>query len=589
MNTEKLAHSLVKIISKKPAFYQTGFLFTDFGHVLSVGHEFQSSTLGEIFNIIFSNNKNNIYNAKLIEFKYDPEKYYDYSILKIIDEHFFDEIRYKLPIARIDLNNIKNRNFYFAGYASELEEEEPLLFEGHIVGTHPIVIQNQENKGYWLQLKVNTQLAVNGTSGAPIIINGAVVGFQNSQAKKGTQDCFASPISTIKSKIIQDELNDRNKEFYLDQKYFTDLKSISPKYLEQNKRRYFLFNSNLWDGVQNNILNSIINQEPIDNLRTAIEKSILRLRELTKSSIPFIQSEMLPNSSNLNKIFRVAINNFLLERENFDTLLRGVVDISGDLETNIEEFQQVRTHTVGIKIELGTIDEVTIEPDNFFDILFKITYVNVDFATITIQNILFGILLDISYFWSLPGLQLLITSLDAKRSFSQRKIVYSILERKKIFKIVKLPQGLRYISFAWLCIDNSNSYSFDPFCYYQLWRDFLRGKSGVFAKVQGQNIMLSPMSIDEIIQYVRDTRKLSGQISFVNLQKKLEEFASSNKGVLSAIIVLNQKPRSNHEISIIETLFDSSKLKSFTIRTISQFSSTMNISHLLKFYFFIMK
>lgn len=590
MNNIRIGQALVKIYITDKG-YQTGFLFTDDGHILSVGHSFDKIIISpnQLFKIHFESDPvNKFYQAKLIDFQFDKSKYTDFSVFKITTDFFYQEVRYKLPIASYNPKQAQGKDITITGYADAIEENVATIYNGKVLGTHPISRVSISDSNFWLQMKISTQLNLTGVSGAPVMFKDKVIAIQNSQSVQGSNDCFATPINCINSRIVRDELNGRLADFYLLPQYFEGFRSANETH-RSKKIRNALFISDPTNFVEGLITNAITDYDPKEKFIESIDEVIKNLKPLVRNAIPKIELRIVPISNHDINEVETILNSFDDQFEKFSDFLRFVVDTgnhSNDvLKNHLKSTINSKTHIVGIAIHSSDRDYFECSIKEGYDIFFSVFYKNHEYAQGLVQRILFGVLLDIAYFWSIPGLRFLISDIVSQKSFSLRKSIFSHIQGKRIFNECSIPEQSTYVSFAWFFQGET---IFDHFLYSRFWNSFLSGDDGIFAKMQDHTMPLTGMTIEEIKIYIKNTPKLASQISDVRLDEKLNSSELSS-GVLSAVLILVKKPKGKTEIARVRTVFARQKLKSIAVLPVNKLAIAMKISHLIKFYYFIKK
>lgn len=588
MNLEKIAQALVKI-NITDSTYQTGFLFTNSGHILSAGHGFSgvSNSKDKQYTIKFEDDPVTItYKTRLVEFEYDKLGYKDYAVLKILDKEFYDRMKLKLTLE--SNTNLIGKRISVIGYAANMESSRVSIYEGKVLHKHPLTNHNRNDNNFWLQLKINTQIELMGMSGAPVLYNGKVVGIQNSQVINATNDCFATPIQCINSSLIVSEAKNLSSKFYLQPQYFHGYRSAEEGNFRVKKNRNILFISDNSNDIEAQISNSIIDHTPKNEFSNLLEECINILRPFVNKPFPKIEIRMIPiPSEEVNEVPEI-LSTFDTQFSKFSHLVRCVVD-TGKHTTpvfinHLHQNKELSSHLIGIELNHTSVDTVTCSKSDGYDILFSINYSEYKYAKKVIEKILLGLLLDIAYFWSVAGLRLLINDIPSQKSFSLRKKYFAQIESKSIFGSIPIPDDVSYISFFWL-FDGINS-SLNLFSYYKFWEKFLGDDGGVFSLIQENNMTMMSIKQDELISHVKSTPKLSGQISTSKLNALIP---TVERNTLAVLLILVKRPKGKAETARVVSVFGSNKQKSIIILTGQRITAAMSISHLVKFFYFILK
>lgn len=582
MDNEVLAQALVKVEFSDG--FQTGFIFTDYGHILTTGHGFTHSDIGEAFFVVFESPFHSKYSATLLQFEFDESSYEDFAILKISNDGYYQENRIKLELRKFHGREDLQKTVFLAGYTVKLNEKVASHFEGRILGTNPIASRRRKNK-FWLQMKIDSQLSLKGLSGAPVIVNNKVVGIQNGQAFSASNDCYATAINCIDSLLIKDELMHHNDRFYLRTHHFE--KAVGEAINEGKKRvRYVLLASDYFNKDETVLLNSLNDIEPKEKFNQRLKKAVEKIRSIIKRRLPELDIVWVPCShdeiSNLNSFMQTFDTKF----DNFSKRMRCMIDF-GSHVPNLVPVGLLNSggSLVGIELHKQLKNSVEVSSKQGFDSYFRIGYNEHGFAKQWINEIVLGIALDIIYFWSIPGFHFLIRDRESQRSVGIRKVSFAQDQRKKIFGKWAIPSDTGYLSFAWVTKDKFADY----LSYINTWRTFLDGSDGFFEHLQGSNAPLSTLTKKELVDHLMSTAKIAGQISLKRLKGELGKLQNSLELTLSAIVILMKPPGNNLDRKRVLQIFKGTKNKSFVILPVSHLRPAMAISHLVKLYYFILK
>ncbi len=595
MRQEEIAQSLVKIKIKE-GVYQSGFLFTDFGHILTTGHGIINNKMSteETVLVKFEDDPNSLsYTAKVIECVNSPKNYLDYAVLKIANPEFYERAYFKATIDSYKPKIQNGKDVILVGYAKNLDQQKANLFKGRIFGAHPVTSTLSNRKNHWIQLKIDTKQSFSGMSGAPVIIGGKIIGIQNSQAKFDNGDCYATPINCIRLKLIEDEIKDGNNFFYNNPIFFagSDIKKI--KSTSQKKIRNILFLCDFQNPTENIIINSIKDKRPLTEFHRICSEVLSQLKPLLRNNISEVEFRMIATSKDDVKNLQATLKSYENAIDQFSTYLRCLLytgDHTADRTYKISNEKEIsNSHIVGIEAKKSNKNKILALSKLDFDIFFLIEYSDEEFAIDNIRKILFGIMIDISYFWTVLGMKMLFPQTQSQKSFSLRKVSFAESKGLALFGNVKIPESTSYISFAWLVQNTKENYSkFEKFKYHNLWKSFFSGRFGLFAHVQGPNSAMSGMFAGEVIETMKAHKKIYGQLSISRLRQKLEELDSQIQTQIYAIVILVKRPHIRDR-NKIKLHLGSYKLKSLAVVPLDKIAPFMTFSHLLDFYYFIKK
>lgn len=548
---------------------QTGWFFSDQGHILTAAHGFEqsSSRIGDIISVSRHSDRKK-FGAKILEIGNSIRPGLDFAILQA-NPASGALFRY-LPAAIEWSRKFRGVAFYGGGYSDAIDGT-PTEISGKVISGD---IRPRDQR---IQLSIETPFNADGLSGCPILstYSDQVFALQVAQPEKTDHMLLAIPLSHIA-------------------KYSELFREVVTKMIGKGTA---------WDIFQLDAQLLPIPKRPKSEIRIVYCLHPRESDDHGNKLLEYLQEHWKPFCDRVKNTF-ASLNNHVRYAPELVPALHYAEVISKDLNTYFDPhfigapvaLEKVRcicdlsqtvemkkgvplptpnpiSHLVGISIE--STEQIVNESEvHHLDCWFSLPGHDARRFASCLFDIIEDMLVDSMLFYSTRILQDLYNTPEIKDAFSKMKVAYANTYGLSPYGVKQLIPNIGYISFSSCCRNNfGGEINFQRLN--KVWHHFV--DAFLLQSLQTREKEATPKLPRELIfERIVQTPHIGGQINRRVLLRHLEQF-DAEEGELCAVALI-KKPARGKNAAIMRNLFRIQKLRPNRPR----FCRQAELSHLLR-------
>jgi hypothetical protein len=534
-----------------PSSYQTAWLFSHDGLLISAGHKLKelSYNIGDLVDIQFPGRGKQ--HACIKELAFCEEENLDYCIMAL-------EGSQGIAPLPIEWKRIKTKNSICELWSAKADGSCVITIIGKTCGYSGVSRSVKTGCKLGIQWRMTATESIEGASGGPLLIKRhgmwKVVGVQSFQFSSSTQK-IASSIAGLRhvSPLIEQEY--KKQRIALMPLSFEDNYFLYPKHLCDLGTRYVVFIVPFRgdDAQADELYNEIIDAWRDFELSLANMSNEFSVNKGWPKNLR-LHPVLIPSRDPVSHKGGVRLSDYI-NRHQTDYplhLIRCVVDLSGTIDLTVDkDISQVLgiSHLVGVNVnEEATAMYAPLSADPY-DFSFEVTDSNHDQLVNIIMRMLTDIYLDSCMFHSLPILWQTFADQEARREFSISKVRFANEFALSIYGHPVDEDTMGFISLA-ACTRLSVNHVVDLDAYKKLWRSFI--EDHLYSSIGFREEGNAPLSCQQdVVDCVLGAPKIGKQISKSNLINMLSNLKAAN-GSLCVYVVCVGRPKGEASIKLAQ-------------------------------------